>query len=164
LSAVDLLVLGFDEVEDFAGDVAFQAAHDLEFRHALSSSFLDVFFRPGVHPPTTSDNHVQGAVSGPVASAVESVACGFARRQHAGMIIILRGIRPCISLGAIHFGGADSVEFDSELAGCCGSDAKVAIHVAIADHFWSMDPEIVGRRTAPWKSGGFGVERLLERA
>src|SRR5699024_247018 len=68
-----------EDWEDFAGNVAFQAAHDLSFRLALCDSSFDVFAGAGlvVHPD--EDDVVQGGVRLPVAATIESIAVRLSR-------------------------------------------------------------------------------------
>src|SRR5207302_982705 len=68
-----ILQIGLDGVVDLAGDVAFEAAHDLSFRECFGSAACDV--GSGVGVPTHADHgdHVEGAVGRAVSSGVEAM-------------------------------------------------------------------------------------------
>jgi len=62
--------------EELAGDVAFQAAHDLLGRTAFCAAPGDVGAGRGIDAHPDQDDSVECAVEAPVASAVEPVPDG----------------------------------------------------------------------------------------
>jgi hypothetical protein len=74
-----LAEVGADGGEDFAGDVALEAADDHGLGSALLGASVDV--GAGVWVPAEPADHdaVEGSVGGAVTAAVEAVAGGLAR-------------------------------------------------------------------------------------
>lgn len=70
---------GGDEMEEFAGYVAFEAANDLGFGHAFFGALLGVGAGGGVSAQSGQHDLVEGCVGAAVATAVESMPVGFAR-------------------------------------------------------------------------------------
>lgn len=62
---------GFDEGEDLAGYVAFQATNDISFAFALFSAVFQVFLGRGIPPQPGQDNAVECRFGLPVTSSVE---------------------------------------------------------------------------------------------
>ena len=70
---VDLASTLSDEREDFAGDVALQAANGLELGVALGDALCDIGLGFGVGPKPADGDDVQRAVGGPVAASVKNL-------------------------------------------------------------------------------------------
>ena len=83
-SGVFELVLGCDGLdvwEQFSGDVSLQATHDFGFRESFGGSSLDVDLGWRVADHSGSDDRPRSGVGVAVATSVESVTVGSARRR-----------------------------------------------------------------------------------
>jgi hypothetical protein len=70
--------VGFEGVEDFAGDVAFEGSDDVAFGVALGEFAVSVVDCWLVVFESADDDDVEGAVGLSVSAAVESHSVGFA--------------------------------------------------------------------------------------
>jgi hypothetical protein len=61
---------------DLTGDVAFETADDLAFRHALFRAAFEVETCPGIAAQAGYDDAVEGGVGLPVSSAVQPATLG----------------------------------------------------------------------------------------
>jgi hypothetical protein len=78
LSLIDLFVTPNDGIEDFARDVAFEAANGFKLGMAVSYTSCNIFPRFWVQSQPSNFDDVKCAVSCSVTPSVQSVSCGFA--------------------------------------------------------------------------------------
>jgi hypothetical protein len=77
---IDLLLSPLDDVEDFAGNVTFDAPDCLELGMPLVDSLFDVGLVTGIDSQIADRNDMQRAVCGPVAAAVRAMPAYLSRR------------------------------------------------------------------------------------
>src|SRR5215204_3947484 len=81
---IDLPVTPRDDVEDLAGDVAFEGADSIEFGVPSSDPLCDVGLRRRIGSKPADGDDMQGAVGGAIATSVEPMPDCLSGRSRNG--------------------------------------------------------------------------------